>query len=358
MEYTGAFGAVFAPQDLRDYRGVCTKPEYEFPEKYEITMRPVKNSGQVCSCVAHALASIVEAFNLAQGEGTQEMSVGYIYGNREAHPGFSHGMYTRAAIAEVVEYGDVPYVDFPFNEEVPEILDKWKAAYEEIKDKGLRYRFTKYYRLYNERDIKASLMQNGPVCIAMSWYNDIKIDESGIMHTTQNKKNKSGSHAMVVYGWNKDGWLVQNSWGTSWGKGGRCVIPFNIHVEEFWGVVDNYAYAGVSNDLQQLKIKKVALEDVLQEKESAMDTLKKELAAIKERRILSNTARQRIDELSAEIVELEQIINELKNSIKETEKRIVGLEQDLLEIETPHSTWWKPLVKILNFFINLFKKKK
>ena len=63
------------------------------------------------------------------------MSVGYIYGNREAHPGFNHGMYTRAALAEVVEYGDVPFVDFPYNEEVPEILDKWKAAYEGIKDK-------------------------------------------------------------------------------------------------------------------------------------------------------------------------------------------------------------------------------
>ena len=43
---------------------------------------------------------------------------------------------------------------------------------------------------------------------------------------------------MVIYGWNKKGWLVQNSWGDDWGRAGRGVIPYDFKITEAWGGVD------------------------------------------------------------------------------------------------------------------------
>lgn len=43
---------------------------------------------------------------------------------------------------------------------------------------------------------------------------------------------------MVIYGWNEQGWLVQNSWGKHWGANGRFTLPYNIPRKETWGVTD------------------------------------------------------------------------------------------------------------------------
>lgn len=43
---------------------------------------------------------------------------------------------------------------------------------------------------------------------------------------------------MVIYGWNKDGWLFQNSWGTKWGNKGKFVLPYSVSRKETWGLVD------------------------------------------------------------------------------------------------------------------------
>ncbi|NND75477.1 MAG: C1 family peptidase [Ilumatobacter sp.] len=35
-----------------------------------------------------------------------------------------------------------------------------------------------------------------------------------------------GGHAFVVVGWNEQGWLIHNSWGSDWGDDGYAVLPF------------------------------------------------------------------------------------------------------------------------------------
>ena len=42
----------------------------------------------------------------------------------------------------------------------------------------------------------------------------------------------------MIYGWNKEGFLVQNSWGTYWGDKGRFILPYEIPVRESWQLVD------------------------------------------------------------------------------------------------------------------------
>ena len=63
-------------------------------------------------------------------------------------------------------------------------------------------------------------------------------DKNGIL-TWTNEKEKRGGHCMIIRGWTKDGWLVQNSWGRLWGTGGLCVLPYDMKLREVWGVCDN-----------------------------------------------------------------------------------------------------------------------
>ena len=47
---------------------------------------------------------------------------------------------------------------------------------------------------------------------------------------------KTGGHAMCCVGWNKEGWIIQNSWGILWGDHGYCYMPYEYPADEWWGI--------------------------------------------------------------------------------------------------------------------------
>jgi cathepsin B len=70
--------------------------------------------------------------------------------------------------------------------------------------------------------VKADIQANGPVETYMAAYQDLYYYKSGIYAPTTNQK--VGYHAVKVIGFGVENgvnyWLVQNSWGTSWGMSG------------------------------------------------------------------------------------------------------------------------------------------
>lgn len=228
-------GALFSKPDVRDY--VAKTTVSEFPDEFELEMPKVKNQGRVGSCVAHALATIVEYFNIEETGWYTEMSTGYIYGNRRLSTHKGKGMYTRDAVRTVAKYGDVYQEYYPLNIEVPDAVEHFEARVDAIEDKGYYFKFAEYFKLNDEKSIKTCLMENGPVAFAMYWYDDIKIKD-GVMHTACVKTSKTGGHCMVIYGWNELGWKVQNSWGEYWGENGNVVIPYDVPLKEVWGIKD------------------------------------------------------------------------------------------------------------------------
>lgn len=229
------FGSLFSIPDFRDYKAVASKQL--FPEEYSLTMPAVKNQGSVGSCVAHSLSTATEYFNKKETGTDLKMSTGYIYGNRMYSTHKGSGMYTRDAIKTLSKYGNVPYDDFPDNVEVPYAINLFEQRASSLEDIGLAFKIASYFKLNDDSAIKAHLMDGNLVIFSMYWFDDIKI-ENGVMITKQVTSKKTGGHCMVIYGWNKDGWLVQNSWGSLWGKNGRFTLPYNINRKETWGIVD------------------------------------------------------------------------------------------------------------------------
>ena len=230
------FGAIPSKPDVRDY--VATTKEQVFPESFQLKLSPVKNQGFVGSCVAHALATVIEYFYQKEFNKMQEMSTGYIYGNRRMSSYKGIGMTTRDAIKTAQHYGSVPVEYFPINSEVPYIVDKFEAFASALKPIGENFKVHNYFRLSDVNAIKASIMENGPVLCGIVWYDDIKI-KNGIMHTNKVVSKKTSGHCMVIYGWDTNGWKVRNSWGKAWGDGGNFIIPYDFRLDEVWGIADD-----------------------------------------------------------------------------------------------------------------------
>ena len=235
-KFTLAFGALPSVPDMRDY--VATTSKETFPDTFELAGMPeVKSQGAVGSCVAHSLATATEYFNEKETGKFTKMSTGYIYGNRLLSTHKGSGMYTRDAIKTLAKFGNVPNNYFPHNVEVPYAIEMFEGSYESLVEVGVNYKIESYFRLKDTESIKAHLMDGNPVIFAMKWFDDIKIVD-GVMVTEEKKSAKTGGHCMVIYGWNETGWLVQNSWGKTWGKNGTFILPYNVSTKEVWGIKD------------------------------------------------------------------------------------------------------------------------
>lgn len=352
MDYIESFGAIPSPRDVRDYRGVCAVSADAFPDEFELSMPKVKNQGQVGSCVAHSLASTIEYFNAVQGDSADEISPGFIYGNRAENDYTGVGLIVAQALNRVTKCGSVSTKVFNKHVEVPEMQEIVKSKIMELLPEAFPNRITSYFRLYDDASIKASLMQNGPVVFAMNWFEDIKV-VNGVL-TTEAKSSKS-SHAMVIYGWNEKGWKIQNSWGVFWGTGGRAILPYSVPRFETWGIIDTYSEATKNKKIDELVL--------------TVETLRKELTETdKNLSMLEESLRDNMNDLDkkdTEYMSLQSQYSKLKKEytsqlkkLEEYEKQIDVLNQKLIDVEKPYRSAIGQLVaKILNFILNAVKSR-
>lgn len=230
------YGAIFSGIDVRDYRMVCAAPEQDFPAEFELEICRIKNQMTTGSCVAHALSSIVEYYNLKQHDDETEMSTGYIYGNRTNSVHKGPGMIVRDALDIVCKYGDVPRYKFPHNIETPGAIMLYNKSAKELRDYGYPNRISEYCRVDTVSAAKLALMSGAPLLMAMEWYSDMVVVDGVLM---SNFIGCEGGHCMYIYGWNERGWKIANSWGEDWGVNGKFILPYNMPMAECWAVMDD-----------------------------------------------------------------------------------------------------------------------
>lgn len=349
--YIKSLGAICSPKDVRDHKAVCTS-FLRLPEEYECYIGEVKNQGQVGSCVAHSLAEVIEVFNHNQENNNTIMSTGYIYGNRRDSDHKETGMIMRDALKAVTNYGTTEYEMFPYNIEVPEAIKKFEDNEVRLSLHGYSNKISSYYSIISDSILKASLYNGDCVIFSMPWYDDIEV-KNGILTTSQDKDKIGGYHCMVIYGWCKDGWLVQNSWGTGWGNKGRVILPYNIKRTETWGIKDTIGNIEAKAEWAQKASKKVdQYMDSIEKLKCTLDLFEYELSELRkgkgnrsENEIITD-----IDKVEGEIADLYDRMNILQDQID-------SLDSDNIKIKKPFSSiLGKVLAKIINYIFNLFKK--
>jgi C1A family cysteine protease len=231
-------GCLKSPIDVRDYK-LASSGKADLPEEYEVSTLPrVKNQRSVNSCVAHSTSSILEYYEKIMGR-TQDLSTNFIYGIQKSECGHDgQGMYLRDACKIVCKYGDMLEDNCPGNNEVPKCWDIAEIALdnEEYKEAAQAFKIKSYFSCTSNNAIKKAIMNYGPVLASIDWYDSYKPNKSGILATA--KSGDHGYHAIMIYGWDKTGFKCQNSWGSSWGKKGRFVAPYEIKIAEARCFVD------------------------------------------------------------------------------------------------------------------------
>lgn len=365
--YIEAFGAVDSKIDVRDYQIACaSQAAVELPESFSLNIRRVKNQSEVGSCVAHALAAAVEYFNYMQEKSDVTMSTEFIYGNRINSAHTNHGMIVRDALENLRQYGTCPETNMPGNIEVPEAIERFNRQAIGVIPQAYPNRITNYCRLTSDYDMKLWLMTKGPVVFSVQWYQEyhLTVNEELYFHR---EGPKSGGHCMIIYGWNKYGWLFQNSWGTDWGDGGRAVYPYGEPIKEAWGVEDT-CYSTYHDDLiLQFKTQIAELSSALSEANDKIATEQVKITKLQSRiqELLDQDAltdekqkwfeseqKQLLEKLS----ESQEEARKYTEQLQDAQKQIILLNETIVEIKKPYKNWPKWLVSVINFILNIVNK--
>ena len=89
--------------------------------------------------------------------------------------------------------------------------------------------------------IKQEIMSNGPVVAVIPAYRDFLVYKEGIYRVQDGVSRFISNHAVKIVGWGKtlegwEYWIVENSWGDSWGMKGYAhiaVLDKNLKIDEF-----------------------------------------------------------------------------------------------------------------------------
>ena len=367
--YIEAFGAIESKIDVRDYQVACAAaPNVELPEIFELNMRAVKNQLAVSSCVAHALAAVVEYFNFMQEKTDTTMSTEFIYGNRINHTYTDQGMIIRDALENLRKYGTCPNSSMPGNIEVPEAIRRFNQDALGVIPVAYPNRITNYCSLYKKNDMKLWLMTKGPIVFSVKWYENYWLTVNNELHFDE-KSEPSGCHCMVIYGWNKEGWLFQNSWGNTWGDGGRVVYPYDATIREAWGVEDT-CYSTYKDDLvMQLKDQINELNTALaaaslkvDNDQAQINELQARIQQLLETNAMTEEERAQLELDQARLVDAlaqsKAEVEDYAKKLQDAQIQINLLNDTIIEIKKPYQNWPKWLVGVINFVLNLFRKNK
>ncbi len=200
-----------------------------------------KDQGQQGSCVGwgstYAARTILESVNTGEDPDKIAFSPAYTYnqiGLRDCQ-----GTYINKAMDLLTNNGSVPLSEFPYDENS---CSKQPDGY--IKKDATHFRMKGANRLSVSGDdysidvnaIRENLAHNAPVVLGMNvggtFMQDMEGKEAWIPGTGDYNQGGFGGHCMCIIGYDdkyfdKDGaFLIQNSWGTKWGKKGRAWISY------------------------------------------------------------------------------------------------------------------------------------
>lgn len=94
-----------------------------------------------------------------------------------------------------------------------------REALKSLKKEGVGgYKIKAYSRVEDVDSTKAAILINGPMMVCFMAYDSEQFWKP--------EGQKLGGHAVILIGWNKEGFILQNSWGIDWCDKGRTILPY------------------------------------------------------------------------------------------------------------------------------------
>lgn len=254
MENVSLNGCLLSPYDERDYKAKDYVARGSVPDEFLETDIPILNQENVGSCVAHAVAiykfiqhrrNLIYYFKKYGLKITNIISkilklfsTDFIFHNRLDSDYQGEGMYVRQALSQLCKCGVCEFELLPTNTPYPNFpISQFVKA---LKPNALEYQNDIYYRCEDEYDIKETIYETGGCLITIkslqSWKTFmIRNDDNMILPMPKDGEKEYGYHCVLAIGYNKDGIIIQNSWGKYWGNNGLAIIPYGYPIEEAWG---------------------------------------------------------------------------------------------------------------------------
>jgi C1A family cysteine protease len=234
---------------------------------YSNNMSVVKNQGQLGSCVAFATVAVKEWQEIKEygmtavssklapamaAKDVRDLSEQWVYYNcKKIDPWPNEeGTSIRYAMKILQKEG------VPFEKEWPYSDTKVGSPSKLAKRVALWLKIESYWRITTIQELKASLVNNGPIPIGILCFEEIfGVGADGIIADPKNPNEAYGGHAICVVGYDDSRKLIKfkNSWSESWGEKGYGYLSYNF--------INNYMVdAWVCKDMN---MQKTALKDQL-----------------------------------------------------------------------------------------------
>lgn len=198
------YGTGCNPSVLDGTEHVFNSTKMEVPEEmsYISVMPPVRNQGNTSKCVCFSLTAYLDwRKNLDEGDNNGcQFDVDALYSIRENKS--AEGM----QIKEALHY---------------------------LRHTGLNgMKIGEYAKVGGIEAAKRALIVNGPLEVGIPVYSD------NINADCWKGNRMVGGHAVEFVGYNKDGFVLRNSWGTEWSDNGYRLFPYSDfeQVFEIWTV--------------------------------------------------------------------------------------------------------------------------
>jgi hypothetical protein len=199
------------------------------------------------SCTGHALAAVInavlarpEVINGNAAAAYPHVSPYMLYRLARRYDEFEGesdvGSSLRGAFKGWFNHGALLEADWPALNQYPEPdLDD-----EDVTNKARERPLGAFYRVspYRLDDMQSAISELNAICVSAvvhdGWVKPVELVRNGeVMHVITRAVNARalGGHAFALVGYNDVGFLVQNSWGPQWGKGGFATLPYEDWLE-------------------------------------------------------------------------------------------------------------------------------
>lgn len=196
-------------------------PQAELPAKFDWADTPgvlpeVRNQGSCGSCWAFAITGALESAQVIQKTGPMmDLSEQHMVSCDKYSYGCNGGFMSSADF--VVRNGLTDEASFPYTAR----NSRCKSGLD-VKAKAVKYFLIDKP---NTTKIKTALIEHGPLFVT------VMAGGSGWSGSTDKvttcRKRGSTNHMVIITGYDEKGWIMRNSWGKKWGKGGYATVGYN-----------------------------------------------------------------------------------------------------------------------------------